>query len=104
MGAGGEGAIDLAKAVVAASEAGDIQFKFLYPPELSIKEKLHKIVTEMYGVSQHRTLARPVDTISTNAHRCSGGIGGTAQAISLESGERPSCWPSIASSSAVARC
>ena len=49
---GGEGAVDLANAVVAASEAGPVDFKFLYPPETSIKEKLHAIVTEMYGVSQ----------------------------------------------------
>jgi len=49
--AGGAGAVDLAKSVVAAVNAGPVQFKFLYPPELSIKEKLHTIVTEMYGVS-----------------------------------------------------
>lgn len=42
--------MDLANAVVSAVEAGPIDFKFLYPPTLSIKEKLHTIVKEMYGV------------------------------------------------------
>src|ERR1700728_4000831 len=45
---GGAGAVDLAKAVVAACEKpGD--FHFLYSLELSIKEKIETIVREMYG-------------------------------------------------------
>merc|ERR1712146_643189 len=46
---GGEGAIELAEAVVAACNAPPQDFKFLYPDDASIKDKLHTIVTEMYG-------------------------------------------------------
>jgi formyltetrahydrofolate synthetase len=30
-------------------QAGPIEYRFLYPPETSIKEKLATIVREMYG-------------------------------------------------------
>jgi len=47
---GGAGAVDLAKAIVAACEKpGD--FHFLYPLEMSIKGKIETIVREMYGGS-----------------------------------------------------
>ncbi len=45
---GGAGAVDLGKAVVAACEKPS-QFRFLYSVELSIKEKIEKIVKEIYG-------------------------------------------------------
>ncbi|HZU86568.1 MAG TPA: formate--tetrahydrofolate ligase [Anaerolineaceae bacterium] len=45
---GGEGAADLARAVVKASEMHP-QFKFLYPLEWSIKEKIESIAKEIYG-------------------------------------------------------
>jgi formyltetrahydrofolate synthetase len=45
---GGAGAVDLGKAVIAACEKPS-QFKFLYPLERSIKEKIETIVKEMYG-------------------------------------------------------
>lgn len=45
---GGEGAVDLAKAVVKAAEK-ETHFKFLYPLEMSIKEKIETICTEIYG-------------------------------------------------------
>jgi formyltetrahydrofolate synthetase len=45
---GGPGAIDLAKAVVRACEK-PTQFKFLYPLELSIKQKIEIICKEIYG-------------------------------------------------------
>jgi formyltetrahydrofolate synthetase len=45
---GGEGAVDLAKAVVAACEKPS-DFKFLYPLELPIKEKIEIIAREVYG-------------------------------------------------------
>jgi formyltetrahydrofolate synthetase len=45
---GGEGAIDLAKAVIKAAEKPS-QFKFLYPLEFSIKEKIETICREIYG-------------------------------------------------------
>src|SRR5579863_7153526 len=45
---GGAGAVDLAKAVVAACGKPS-DFHFLYPLEMSIKEKIETIVREMYG-------------------------------------------------------
>ena len=47
---GGAGAVDLAKAVVAACDKPS-QFRFLYPLEMSIKDKIETIVREMYGGS-----------------------------------------------------
>ncbi len=45
---GGAGAVDLGKAIIAACEKPS-DFKFLYPLELSIKEKIEKIAKTMYG-------------------------------------------------------
>jgi methylenetetrahydrofolate dehydrogenase (NADP+)/methenyltetrahydrofolate cyclohydrolase/formyltetrahydrofolate synthetase len=45
---GGEGARELAEAVVAAAEQ-PADFKFLYPLERSIKEKIETIAREVYG-------------------------------------------------------
>ncbi|NMC52862.1 MAG: formate--tetrahydrofolate ligase [Chloroflexi bacterium] len=45
---GGEGAVDLAKAVVEAAEKPS-QFQFLYDLNLSIKEKIETIAREVYG-------------------------------------------------------
>lgn len=45
---GGEGGVDLAKAVVRAAEKPS-QFRFLYPLEASIKEKIETIATKIYG-------------------------------------------------------
>jgi methylenetetrahydrofolate dehydrogenase (NADP+) / methenyltetrahydrofolate cyclohydrolase / formyltetrahydrofolate synthetase len=45
---GGEGAAKLAEAVVKAAEK-PTNFKFLYPLELSIKEKIEIICTQIYG-------------------------------------------------------
>jgi len=47
---GGAGAVDLGQAVIAAC-AKPADFHFLYPLNLSIKEKIEKIVKEMYGGS-----------------------------------------------------
>ena len=47
---GGAGAVNLGKAVIAACEKPH-NFKFLYPLEMSIKEKIETIVTQMYGGS-----------------------------------------------------
>jgi len=47
---GGAGAVNLAKAVVAACEK-PANFRFLYPLEMSIKDKIETIVREMYGGS-----------------------------------------------------
>jgi len=45
---GGEGAVKLAEAVVKAAEK-PTSFKFLYPLDLSIKEKIEIICTQIYG-------------------------------------------------------
>ena len=45
---GGAGAVDLGKAVIKACEL-PAKFQFLYPLEMSIKEKIETIVREMYG-------------------------------------------------------
>ncbi len=45
---GGAGAVDLGKALIAACEKPS-NFHFLYSLDLSIKEKIEKIVREMYG-------------------------------------------------------
>jgi formyltetrahydrofolate synthetase len=45
---GGEGAVDLANAVIKASEVPS-KFNFLYPLEMSIKEKIEIIAREIYG-------------------------------------------------------
>jgi methylenetetrahydrofolate dehydrogenase (NADP+) / methenyltetrahydrofolate cyclohydrolase / formyltetrahydrofolate synthetase len=47
---GGAGAVELAKAVVAACNKPS-NFKFLYPLEMPIKQKIETIVREMYGGS-----------------------------------------------------
>jgi formate--tetrahydrofolate ligase len=47
---GGEGAAELAEAVVRASAAPK-RFRFLYPDDASIKEKIETICTRMYGAS-----------------------------------------------------
>ncbi|XP_022690035.1 C-1-tetrahydrofolate synthase, cytoplasmic-like [Varroa jacobsoni] len=46
---GGEGALDLAKSVVNACETWKGSFRFLYPLELTIEEKLERIAREIYG-------------------------------------------------------
>jgi methylenetetrahydrofolate dehydrogenase (NADP+)/methenyltetrahydrofolate cyclohydrolase/formyltetrahydrofolate synthetase len=45
---GGEGAVDLAEAVIKAAEM-PAQFKFLYPLEWTIKQKIECIAKEVYG-------------------------------------------------------
>jgi formyltetrahydrofolate synthetase len=45
---GGEGAVDLAKAVVAAAKK-PAQFRFLYPLDWSIKQKIEAIARDVYG-------------------------------------------------------
>ena len=45
---GGDGAVELAKAVIAACEQPS-NFQFLYPLEWSIKEKIEKIAMDIYG-------------------------------------------------------
>lgn len=46
---GGEGAVDLAKAVIQQLEGKPSDFKFLYNSDQSIEQKIETIVKEMYG-------------------------------------------------------
>lgn len=48
---GGEGAIELAKVVVKATQQ-ESNFKFLYPLNISIKEKIEKIAFDIYGAAK----------------------------------------------------
>ncbi len=48
---GGDGAVDLAKAVMAACDKPS-EFQFLYPLEWSIKEKIEKIAKDIYGAGE----------------------------------------------------
>jgi formyltetrahydrofolate synthetase len=49
FGKGGEGGKALASAVEAACEKGDAKFRFLYPLDAPVKDKIHTIATKMYG-------------------------------------------------------
>ena len=46
---GGAGGIDLAKAVIDVTENEPSDFKFLYPLDAPIKEKIETIATKIYG-------------------------------------------------------
>ncbi|MDR3552571.1 MAG: formate--tetrahydrofolate ligase [Clostridia bacterium] len=48
-GKGGEGGIALAKEVIRLSESAENNFRYIYDTELPIKEKIEKIVCEIYG-------------------------------------------------------
>src|SRR5262249_26904939 len=48
---GGEGAADLARAVVALAERGKSRFQLLYPDEMPLWDKLRTIAQRLYGAS-----------------------------------------------------
>ncbi|MBO0735709.1 MAG: formate--tetrahydrofolate ligase, partial [Alphaproteobacteria bacterium] len=48
---GGEGAIELARAVVDLAESGTANFHFLYPEEMPLLEKLRTITQRIYGAA-----------------------------------------------------
>ena len=48
---GGEGAADLARAVVALAESGKSGFRFLYPDEMPLWDKVRTIAQRLYGAS-----------------------------------------------------
>ncbi len=63
---GGEGGTELAEAVVAACEK-PLDFKLLYPDDMSIKEKIETIATRIYGadgVDYHRTAERKIEAFT----------------------------------------
>lgn len=47
---GGEGAIEIARAVIEACEKPSV-FRFLYPDDMSIEDKIETIATKMYGAA-----------------------------------------------------
>ena len=46
---GGDGALDLAKATVAAADSGKADFKPIYPDDMSLMQKVTTVATEIYG-------------------------------------------------------
>ncbi|MBQ9607692.1 MAG: formate--tetrahydrofolate ligase, partial [Lachnospiraceae bacterium] len=48
---GGEGAEDLAKKIISVISGDDSTFKYLYPDEMPLKEKIETIACEIYGAS-----------------------------------------------------
>jgi formate--tetrahydrofolate ligase len=46
---GGEGAVDLARAVVDLAESGTADFRFLYPDDMPLLEKVRTIAQRIYG-------------------------------------------------------
>jgi formate--tetrahydrofolate ligase len=46
---GGAGGEELARLVVAAAEGGPVSPQFLYPLDMSIREKIHTLATQIYG-------------------------------------------------------
>jgi formate--tetrahydrofolate ligase len=48
---GGEGAVELARAVVDLAESGTANFRFLYPDEMPLLEKVRTIAQRIYGAS-----------------------------------------------------
>ena len=65
---GGRGAVELAEAVVEAAEEPS-EFRFLYPSEASLREKIEAIATRVYGadgVDYAPAAARQLDTYESN--------------------------------------
>lgn len=50
-GGGGEGCLDLADAVWEVLEAGEADFRHLYPNEMGLVEKIETVATEIYGAA-----------------------------------------------------
>ena len=48
---GGEGGLELAEEVLKASEEGEKNFQFLYPPEMPLLEKIEVVAKKIYGAS-----------------------------------------------------
>jgi formate--tetrahydrofolate ligase len=48
---GGEGAVDLARAVVALAESGKAELRLLYPDEMPLWDKVRTIAQRLYGAS-----------------------------------------------------
>jgi formate--tetrahydrofolate ligase len=65
---GGKGAVELAEAVAEAAEE-PTEFRFLYPEEASLKEKIEAIATRVYGadgVEYDLTASRQLDSYEKN--------------------------------------
>ncbi len=67
-GKGGEGGIELAKEVIRISEDKDNSFKFIYSDELSIKEKINAVVTNVYrgdGVDYDLAASKEIEKLES---------------------------------------
>ena len=51
---GGEGAVELARAVVELAESGSVDFRFLYPDEMPLWDKVCTIAQRIYGADMDR--------------------------------------------------
>jgi formate--tetrahydrofolate ligase len=68
---GGEGAIELARAVRDAAEEGAPGFRFLYPDEMPLREKMETVARLVYradGVDFSRSAAAQLDDLSGLGH------------------------------------
>ena len=61
---GGAGAIDLARAVVEASNSNHHEFKFTYPLEWSIEDKIRAVAKNIYGADDIELSETARDNIS----------------------------------------
>eukprot|EP01006_Ploeotia_vitrea_P019684 TRINITY_DN51916_c0_g1_i1.p1 TRINITY_DN51916_c0_g1~~TRINITY_DN51916_c0_g1_i1.p1 ORF type:complete len:626 (-),score=58.56 TRINITY_DN51916_c0_g1_i1:344-2221(-) len=61
---GGAGAIEAANAVDRACREGKQRFQFLYPLDVPVKDKIHRLCTAMYGAADVEYLGDTSDKIS----------------------------------------
>jgi formate--tetrahydrofolate ligase len=61
---GGEGAVELARAVVELAESGTANFRFLYPDEMPLLEKARTIAQRIYGAGDIEADARVKDQLA----------------------------------------
>lgn len=68
---GGEGAVDLAKAIIDVTSSGSSEFKFLYDLEKSIPEKIETICKEIYrgdGIELSELAAKQIETYTRQGY------------------------------------
>jgi formate--tetrahydrofolate ligase len=61
---GGEGAADLASAVVALADSGKTKFQFLYPDEMPLWDKIRTIAQRLYGAGDIEAEKRVKDQLA----------------------------------------
>jgi formate--tetrahydrofolate ligase len=61
---GGAGGLDLARKVIAAADGPPTTPQFLYPLDMSIKDKIHTLATQIYGAAEVSYTAAASDQIA----------------------------------------